>query len=196
MEIRIVRSVDAYQIAELYAPLVTEGAVSFEEVAPDAAEIMWRIEEKTAQYPWLVADHAGQVAGYTYATGWRTRAAYDWSCETTIVVDPAFHRRGVGRALLTGICAVLAAQGYTRACAVVTIPNEASSGLHAAVGFELAGVFDASGYKQGRWHDLEFWWRRLRDLPTEPTSPIPFAAFRETEEVARLLAEASELIKT
>ena len=58
---------DAAACAAIYAPSVTHGVASLEEVAPDAAELGRRIAEVTAGYPWLVAELDGAVAGYAYA---------------------------------------------------------------------------------------------------------------------------------
>ncbi|MFQ8952889.1 MAG: N-acetyltransferase family protein [Oscillospiraceae bacterium] len=39
------------------------------------------------KYPYLVAEKDGVIAGYAYAGAFVGRAAYDWSCETSIYLD-------------------------------------------------------------------------------------------------------------
>ncbi len=56
-------------------------------------------------YPYLVAEIAGAVAGYAYAGPYRDRRAYDWCVEDSIYVAPEFHRKGIGRLLLTRLIA-------------------------------------------------------------------------------------------
>jgi phosphinothricin acetyltransferase len=43
----------------------------------------------------------------------------------------------------------------------MTLPNPASLGLHAALGFETVGVFREIGWKHGAWHDVAWAQRRL-----------------------------------
>jgi phosphinothricin acetyltransferase len=63
----------------------------------------------------------------------------------------------------------LARRGYCGALAGIALPNPASVALHESVGFRLAGVFPAVGYKLGRWHDVAWYSRALVDpLPDAP----------------------------
>ena len=56
---------DAEAVAAIYRPSVAGGLASFEEVAPDAAEMSARIRRTLARAPWLVAeDDAGAVVGF------------------------------------------------------------------------------------------------------------------------------------
>ena len=59
----------------------------------------------------------------------------------TVYVSGAHHRRGVGRALYARLFELLAQQGYYEACAGITLPNDASVGLHESLGFRPVGVY-------------------------------------------------------
>src|ERR1700680_3749960 len=89
--IRYARAEDAAGIAEIYRPIVEDTTISFEEVAPNAAEIRARIQKVSQRYPWLVAHELGGVAGYAYASEHRARAGYRWSVEVAVYVNAA-HR--------------------------------------------------------------------------------------------------------
>lgn len=56
-------------------------------------------------------------------------------------------RRGSGRALYEALFERLEARGYRMAVAGMTLPNEASVGLHRAMGFEPVGVYRRIGWK-------------------------------------------------
>jgi phosphinothricin acetyltransferase len=56
---------------------------------------------------------------------------------------------------------LIAAQGYHEACAGITLPNEASVGLHEALGFRPIGVWRDIAYKHGRWRDVGWWQKTL-----------------------------------
>ena len=75
---------------------------------------------------------------------------------------------------------LLAEQGLRIACAGVTLPNDASVGLHEALGFRPVGVYRRIGYKLGAWRDVGWWQRPLltangvapEDAPREPGPPV------------------------
>jgi phosphinothricin acetyltransferase len=168
--IRLAREQDAAAIAAIYAPFCESTIVSFETTAPAADEMARRIRSVTERWPWLVLEETGQIAGYAYASRHRDRAAYDWSVDAAVYIDPRYHRRGVGRALYTTLFRILQLQGYFKAYAGVALPNPASVGLHEAVGFDLVGVYRGVGYKYGSWHDVQ--WYQMALAPEQP-NPAP-----------------------
>ena len=148
---------DAAAVAAIYSPFVTHSVASFEEQAPDESEFARRIEGISARYPWLVAEVDGTIIGYAYASAHRERAAYRWVADTAVYIDPAHHRRGVGRALYGALFDLLARQGAQVACAGITLPNDASVALHEALGFEPVGIYRRIGWKHGAWRDVGWW---------------------------------------
>ena len=112
------------------------------------------------RFPWVVADE-GEVVGYAKAGVWRERAAYAWTTEVGLYVAPTHQRRGIGRALYQALLAELERRGFRSAIAGITLPNDPSRALHEAFGFISVGVVREAGYKLGRWHDLEFFQKRL-----------------------------------
>lgn len=166
LHLRGVRDEDAEAIARIYAPYVETTADSFEETAPDAAEMRRRFASITASYPWLVATLDGEVAGYAYGHEHRARPAYRPSVEVSVYVDEPAQRRGIARLLYGALFRELAVRGYHRAFAGITASNEGSIAFHRSVGFTPIGVFHEIGYKFGRWHDTSWWERDL--------SPIAF----------------------
>jgi len=166
---------DAAACAAIYAPYVDDSAVSFEEVAPDAAQMAVRIAAVTLTHPWLVLERAGQVTAFAYAAQHRTRAAYRWAAEVGIYVGPAHQRRGDGRRLYEALFELLRRQNLRSACAGITLPNDPSVGLHRALGFEPVGIQREIGFKLGAWHDVSWWQLALvpgaHGAPGEPLEP-------------------------
>jgi len=163
---------DAAAIAAIYAPSVDSGVASFETAPPDAGEMARRIEDGSREYPWLVAERDGAVAGYAYGARHRSRAAYRWIVEVTVYVDVARHRSGVGRELYEALLPLLARQRLHVAVAGITLPNDASVALHEAVGFKPVGIYREIGYKAGAWHDVGWWQAWLRPTGAEPEEPL------------------------
>ena len=162
---------DAGACGAIYAPYVTDTAVSFELAPPTADEMAGRIASAGARHAWLVLEDAGRVVGFAYGQPFRDRAAYRWACETSIYLEAGRRRTGGGRALYGALLDRLAERGYRRAFAGMTLPNQASEGLHRALGFEPVGVFRRVGWKHGAWHDVAWVQRAIgtdKDPPAEP----------------------------
>ena len=119
-----------------------------------------RIADYGASHGWLIAEVGGAVAGYAYGSPHRTRAAYASSCDVAVYVDPAHARQGIGRELYAELLPLLAGRGFHAAFAGIALPNEASIGLHEAMGFTPIGIYREVGWKLGGWRDVG-WWQRL-----------------------------------
>jgi phosphinothricin acetyltransferase len=154
---------DSAACAAIYRPFVTDSYVSFEEEPPDREEFARRIERLSQSYPWLVAEDDGAVIGYAYASAHRERAAYRWAADVAVYVDERARRNGVGRALYSALFGLLARQGVQSVCAGVSLPNDASVGLHEALGFRPVGVYRRIGWKRGAWWDVGWWQLQLAD---------------------------------
>jgi L-amino acid N-acyltransferase YncA len=178
--IRLASKDDAAAVAAIYGPFCESTAVSFEYMAPSIEEMASRIQTTTAQFPWLVLDDNGVVAGYAYASRHRERAGYVWSVDVAVYVDPAHHRCGVGRALYATLLQLLRLQGYFKAFAGIVPPNPASTGLHEAVGFTLLGVYRGVGYKQGAWYDVAWYQMALQPERLNPDAPVPVSAVAQS----------------
>src|SRR5438874_7335871 len=145
MTIRLATESDAAAIAAIYRPYVEESRISFEEHAPDAAEVAQRMASPI--HPWLVAEEDGRVLGYASTSPMRNRRAYRWSVETGIYLDPDAQGRGLGRQLLNAHLDLLERQGFVTVIAGIALPNEASVALHEKLGFKLSGNERGVGYK-------------------------------------------------
>lgn len=185
--IRLAGDRDAEAVQRIYAPFVLHTAVSFELAPPGVEEMRARIAKTLPRYPWLVLEEGGEVIGYVYASAHRERPAYVWSVDTTVYVDAAHRRRGVGRALYASLFEVLRLQGFHNAFAGIALPNPGSVGLHEALGFQPIGVYRAVGYKLGRWHDVGWWQRPLREPDAEPEAPRLLTEVAEGEEWEKAL---------
>lgn len=172
--IRTAREHDAAAVASIYRPYVTDSWISFEEEAPDAAEMARRTARPL--YPWLVAELDGNVVGYASTSPMRDRAAYRWSVETGIYLDAKAQGRGIGRQLLKAHLDLLERQGFVTAIAGVSLPNEASVALHEKLGFTLSGIERGVGFKFGQWVDVGRWQRDLAPRSAVPPEPIRYGS--------------------
>jgi phosphinothricin acetyltransferase len=157
---------DAAAIAAIYAPLVTDTIVSFEEDPPSAEEMADRI---AASHVWLVAEDDGDVVGYAYAARFHPRAAYRWSTEASIYLAPEARGRGTGKRLVAELLVRLKAMGFVNVFGGTSLPNPASERLLESFGFKKVAHWEHVGFKLDAWHDVS--WRQL--TLQEPTVPPP-----------------------
>ena len=171
--IRFANPSDASAIADIYAPIVRDTFISFETQAPDEGEMRRRIEHTLPDFPWLIREVDGDVAGYAYASRHRERLAYRWSVDVSCYTHADHRRRGVGAALYRALLEILRRQGFCNAYAGIALPNAASVALHESVGFTPIGIYTNVGFKQGAWRDVGWWGREIARPVAEPPEPIP-----------------------
>lgn len=167
---------DGAACAAVYAPYVTDAVASLEELAPGPEAMAARIQQICPHYPWLVAESDSRVVGYAYASEHRARAAYRWAADTTVYISTEHRRLGAGRALYGALLALLVRQGIYVACAGITLPNQASVGLHESFDFRLVGVYEGISFKHGSWLSTGWYEATLREqvageTPAEPGPP-------------------------
>jgi L-amino acid N-acyltransferase YncA len=162
---------DAAACAAIYAPYVTDTAISFESQPPTADQMSERITAAQRTHAWVVLEDGGRVVGYAYGGPHKDRAAYRWTCEVSVYLEPGRRRSGAGRALYEALFERLAARGYRMLVAGMTLPNPASEGLHRAVGFAPVGVYRRIGWKHDSWHDVAWVQRPIGPDGTAPSAP-------------------------
>lgn len=150
---------DIPAITRIYDHAVLSGTASFEIEPPDEAEMARRMKAVLdGNFPYIVAEiddeNGKQVAGYAYASAYRTRPAYRFTVENSVYVSPDLHRRGIGKILLLKLIEDCTARGFRQMIAVIGDSNQAASiGVHKACGFEPAGNLKSIGWKFGKWLD-------------------------------------------
>jgi L-amino acid N-acyltransferase YncA len=149
-------------IAAIYAHHVLHGAASFEEAPPDLDELLRRHAAVRGHgLPWIVAELNGKVAGYSYATPYRPRAAYRYTVEDSIYIDESCRGLGLGRLLLEALIERCESGPWRQMIAVIADPRGGSLALHRSLGFEMVGTLHAVGFKHNEWRDTTLMQRAL-----------------------------------
>ncbi len=175
---------DAKALLEVYAPFVISenrnlSDVSFEYEVPSEKEFQERIQSISAQYPYLVCEVEGKIAGYVYAHAYIPRAAYQWGAEVTIYLAPALQGIGAGRVLYEALEELLRMQGVLTTYACVTASNLHSVRMHESLGYKIVGKFVQCGFKHGHWLDM-VWLEK--SIMGRPLNPFPIKSWREIEQ--------------
>jgi phosphinothricin acetyltransferase len=155
--IRPVVQEDIEAIRNIYNYYIVNTTVTFEE-EPVSGRIMEdRIKTLTEKYPWLVCEEGGEVLGYAYIHPWHERSAYRFTAEDSIYLKQGKTGQGIGKALFGQLLEETRKLDIHALMSVITVPNEASTGLHERFGFKQAGCFTQVGYKFGRRLDVGYW---------------------------------------
>ena len=130
--LRMASPADAEKMLAIYAPYVENTSITFEYVPPTVEEFTRRVERILPQYPWLVCEVDGEIAGYCYASAHHERAAVSGtqsfrSMWTTV---------STGWALRPGCMGPLQhcwpLKAITGCIPLITVPNPVSVGFHQA----------------------------------------------------------------
>jgi phosphinothricin acetyltransferase len=171
--IRIAEATDIEQFAEIVNYYIEHTPVNFHDRAQSEEDWQATWEVLHPEYPFVVAEKEGVLGGIAYASPWKLRGAYKWTCEVTVYVRAGHERQGLGRVLTERMLEILEAQGYRSIVAVIALPNEASVALHEGLGYEHAGTLTRLGFKNGHWRDVSFWQRFFGDPESEPDEIKP-----------------------
>ena len=175
--VRPSKASDMSAITEIYGHHVLTGLGSFELLAPSVDEMVKRRADVLSRnFPYLAAEIDGKVAGYAYASLYRSRPAYRHTLEDSVYVHKEFAGRGVGRALLDALIEGCEKAGARQLIAVIgDSDNKGSIKLHSACGFKRTGTLKAVGFKFGQWVDSVIMQRAIGDaaqsLPPEREIP-------------------------
>lgn len=171
---------DAEEILKIYAPYVTDTAITFEYDVPSPAEFSRRIADTLQMYPYIVALEHGRIVGYAYASAFKQREAYNWAVETTIYLKQDCRGKGLGKKLYLTLEEILKRQNIinVNACIAYTTGADAhldntSAFFHEHLGYTRVAHFTKCGYKFGTWYDMIWMEKMLGDHPKAPGPVIP-----------------------
>lgn len=170
--IRLAEKRDVTGILEIYAPFILDTAVTFEETVPDEASFWERIQGIMEELPFLVCEIDGRIAGYAYASAYRSRASYRWTKEVSVYIHPDFYRRRVAQALYTSLNEMVRYQGIADLLAIITLPNESSVGFHEHFGYRKCAEFSKVGYKLNNWQTVGWFELFIQDEKKTPRERI------------------------
>jgi phosphinothricin acetyltransferase len=173
--IRLAQPKDAEGILAIYAPYITNTSFTFEAETPSVKDLSARITSYLIQWPWLVYELNGKVAGYAYGSKYRERTGYQWCVECSVYIHDDFQRKGIAKVLYTALFEILKKQGYRNVYAVINLPNEKSVMLHERCGFKWFANYENVGYKLGKWKTVGWWQLIINEYSDEPAPPLKFS---------------------
>ncbi|MCH5259326.1 MAG: GNAT family N-acetyltransferase [Lachnospiraceae bacterium] len=191
--IRTAIAADAQELLDIYAPYVTDTAISFEYDVPSLEEFEMRISNILEKYPYLIAEYGGEILGYAYTHAFVGRAAYDHAVETTIYLKEGRTKMGIGRMLYEALERISGAQNIFNMNACIGYPEVPDEHLtlnsvqfHEHMGYQMVGTFHNCGYKFDTWYHMVWMEKIIGNHDPAPLPVIPFPDLN-SEKVAHLL---------
>lgn len=193
-QIRLATPNDSAGILEIYAPYIANTSFTFETEVPSLEDFQKRISDYLINWPWLVCEIDGVIAGYAYGAKYRERVAYQWCVESSIYIHDDFLKQGVGKALYTALIEIFKMQGYRNVYAVINLPNDRSVKFHESCGFTYFATYEKVGYKLGQWKNVGWWQLSINEYGMEPEPPINFFQI-DKNLVPAIFSEAEKMIR-
>lgn len=153
---------DIPAITAIYRPYVTDTVITFEYDPPSEATMAGRFGAMVELgHPIIIAERGGEVVGYAYASFYRTRVAYRFTCEDSIYLRQDMVGQGLGGQLLDRLIDDSRAFGFTQMIAVITAERANSVRLHEKAGFTHVGTQENTGFKFDRWIGVTYMQKAL-----------------------------------
>jgi L-amino acid N-acyltransferase YncA len=146
---------DLYSILAIYNDAIVNGtALWLDEPVDLANRAAWLRAQQEKNFPVLVAEVDGAIAGYASYGLWREYSGFRNTLDDSVYLVAGQQGRGIGSALLGALIAHGRDAGFHVMIADIESGNLASIALHKKFGFVTAGVVPEVGTKFGAWLDL------------------------------------------
>ncbi|MDO4415360.1 MAG: GNAT family N-acetyltransferase [Erysipelotrichaceae bacterium] len=170
--IRSLKEEDIPLILSWYNWYIEHSEATFETEQLSLQEFQDRVHMIMKTYPWIILEEDGKPVGYAYLASFIPRAAYDWTIDLAIYLDPEQRGKGYGDLLMDAVIEIAKKAGYVNMVSIITKGNIPSEKLHEKHGFVKMGEFDESGYKFGKWLGVTYYTLRLNPPAKHPDKPI------------------------
>jgi phosphinothricin acetyltransferase len=145
---------------------------------PDCRD--WLRQHPPDQYPFWVAEIAGQISGWLSFKSFLPRCAYRGSVELSVYIDEKFWRRGIARKLLEEAIRRAPALGVTAMVALILGHNDGSLALFDRLGFRRWGFFPALAKLEGIERDLVIVGRHCPARPADRENTLTASQFESS----------------
>jgi len=146
---------DSEAIRAIYNAAVETTTASLDtEPRSPQAQSEWMGRHDFNPWPAYVAVVDDRVVGWASLSPYNPKPGYRTTAENSLYVDPAFHGRGIGAALLRHLIETAPTHGIREVIALITSENTISLALHQRHDFRLVGTLHRVGRKFDRWIDV------------------------------------------
>ncbi len=159
--IRLATPGDAEIINDIQNHYVLSSTATFHTEPLTLEERLAWLENRSSAHPVTVAQADGGIAGWGALEVFRGRRAYRQTAEFSVYVHHAWHRRGIGRAIMADLVTRARSLQYHALVGGCCSESVAVIALLETLGFERVAHFREVGRKFDRWLDVVFLERLL-----------------------------------
>jgi L-amino acid N-acyltransferase len=153
--IRKATAEDLPAITDIYNDAVLNLTASFDTQPKTMEEQKKWLKEHQSQFPILVAESEGRIAGWASLSRWSDRCAYSGSAEASLYVNAKDRNSGLGRKLISSLLEEGQMAGLHTVIARIVEGNAVSIHLCETLGFTHIGTMKEVGRKFGKLLDVE-----------------------------------------
>ncbi|HEY2580872.1 MAG TPA: GNAT family N-acetyltransferase [Mucilaginibacter sp.] len=157
IKIRDANEHDLPEILNIYNEIILNTTAVYSE-KPHTLEMRldWFRDRVNNNFPVLIADNDGKVAGFSSFGHFRAWPCYRYTVELSVYVAVSQRGKGLSKVLLKSLIERASETNIHAMLAGISADNEVSINLHQSFGFEEVAHFKEVGYKFNRWLDLKF----------------------------------------
>jgi len=145
---------DLESIRAIYNEAVLFTTATFDTEVKDLEDRTLWFKNRDENFPVILAEYKGEIAGYAALNKWSERKAYDITAEISVYVHSTFRGKGIGKLLVESIVAIGSQTQLKTIIARITEGNDHSIYLHERNGFQLVGTLKQVGKKFGKLLDV------------------------------------------
>lgn len=163
MIIRKATEEDLVQLMDIYNEAILHTTATFDTEEKDIKNRQNWFYVHRGKYGLLVAADGSRVLGYAALSPYRSRAAYEETCELELYIRKDKRGEGIGTALLQRIVDYARRQTELHTIvSLITSENEGSIHIHKKEGFTHCGTIQDAGKKFGRYLNVDIYQLLLR----------------------------------
>jgi phosphinothricin acetyltransferase len=152
--VREARADDLEAIRRIYNEGIEDRIATLDEDPKSHEEIEAWFSDHGGRYAVLVAERAGEIAGWASLNRYTLRCAYGGVADLSVYVARAQRGTGIGTALLAALEPAARARGFHKIVLFTFESNAAGRKLYERRGFREVGVFRDHGQLEGRFIDI------------------------------------------
>jgi phosphinothricin acetyltransferase len=154
LKIRKAAETDLADITDIYNDAILHTVATFDTEPRSLEKQREWFNAHGPQFPVLVAEINGQVAGWGSLSRWSDRCAYSATAEASLYIREGERGRGTGKALITELLKEGQKAGLHTVIARIVEGNAASIHLCESLGFTYIGAMKEVGSKFGKLLDV------------------------------------------
>jgi phosphinothricin acetyltransferase len=163
-QLRTATESDAQAISDIYNYYVDCSTCTFDLEHESLAQRLAWLRAHGDRHPVIVCVCESDMVGWGSLSPWNPRRGYSRTAEVSFYVHHKWHRRGIGRLLLTDLIARARGIGHHVLIGGACTEQVASIKLQESLGFVQVAHFAAVGFKFERWLDVDYFQLAL-ELP-------------------------------